>query len=212
MLDIIIVARYPTIRAGLTSVLEQGGDFHVAAVAAEIEHAISASDELMPDVLLVDLDENALDDIQILAEGASTGDLPSLVFLFPSVTDALSGSAIPGASLLLRDATPDEIRAALRSAGERLIAMDPRIASQIYEQLEWGSSRVPPAESVTLTPREQEILQRIARGMPNKAIARDLGISEHTVKFHIGSVFQKLDVGSRSEAIAIAARHGLLDI
>lgn len=184
----------------------------MAAVAGEIEHGINATDELMPDVVLIDLVEEALDGVQILEERASTGNLPPLVFLFPSVTDAVNGPAIPGVSLLLRDATPEEIRAALRSAAEGLVTMDPRIFSEIYRQLEWGSPRMPSGEPVTLTPREQDVLQRIARGMPNKAIARDLEISEHTVKFHIGSVFQKLDVGSRSEAIAVAARLGLLDL
>jgi two-component system, NarL family, response regulator YdfI len=212
MFDVIVVARYPTVRAGLTSVLEESDDFRVVAVAGEIEHAVRTSEEFMPDVVLIDLVEDALDLIDILGERASTGDLPPVVFLFPSVTDALNGPLISGVSLLLRDATPEEIRAALRAAAEGLVTMDPRIVSEIYRQLERGAYRIRSGESVTLTPREQDVLQRIARGLPNKAIARDLEISEHTVKFHIGSLFQKLEVSSRSEAIAVAARFGLLDL
>jgi DNA-binding NarL/FixJ family response regulator len=62
-----------------------------------------------------------------------------------------------------------------------------------------------------LSPREQEVLSQVANGLPNKAIARMLGITDHTVKFHISSVLSKLDASSRSEAVAIAARRGMLD-
>ena len=67
-----------------------------------------------------------------------------------------------------------------------------------------------PAVSI-LSPREKEVLSQVANGLPNKAIARTLGITDHTVKFHISSVLSKLDASSRSEAVAIAARRGMLD-
>ncbi len=135
-----------------------------------------------------------------------------MVLLFNSATDAMEGIGLPGASLLLRDATPEEIQAALRAASTGLITFDQRVMRVIGDQFTTSPVTMDGQDPVLLTPREMDVLQGIARGMPNKSIARELGISDHTVKFHITSIFQKLDVSSRSEAIAVAARIGILDL
>jgi len=129
---------------------------------------------------------------------------------FPDLVLAafLRTAAVAGvAGLLLRDADPDEIVAALRAAGQGLTVLDPRAVPFLTTD---AAPRTPPDAGEPLTPREREILQLIAQGLPNKSIALELGISEHTVKFHVGSILDKLGASSRAEALARAARAGLI--
>lgn len=211
LIHVIILARYPTIRAGLRSVLESDPGFSVVAETDAPASLPALLDDPGADLLLVDLVDDPPDSRERIRELAADRLLPPLVLLFGSATDALAALGVSNASLLLRDASPDEIHSAARSTLAGLVAMDQRIVGEIGEQYAWEE---PPAEPVpeagaSLTPRELDVLQRIARGLPNKTIAIELGISEHTVKFHVGSIFEKLEVGSRSEAVAVAARRGL---
>jgi DNA-binding NarL/FixJ family response regulator len=208
--QIIIVARYPTVRAGLASLLAGETDISVIADTDDFSLLPALIEEHLPDALLIDLVDDTPDRLDALQMLANDGLLPPVVLLSGSPADAIAALGLPLVSLLLRDARPEEIRAALRSTHKGLSSIDPRIVSEIHEQLEWQQPAGPSPDAVALTPRELQVLHGIGRGLPNKAIAVDLGISEHTVKFHVGSIFQKLDVGSRSEAIAVAARHGLL--
>jgi DNA-binding NarL/FixJ family response regulator len=208
--QIIIVARYPTVRAGLASLLSGETDISVIADTDDVSLLPALIEEHLPDALLIDLVDDTPDRLDALQMLAGDGLLPPVVLLSGSPADALGALGLPLVSLLLRDARPEEIRAALRSTREGLSSIDPRIVSEIHEQLEWQQPSGQSPDAVALTPRELQVLQGIGRGLPNKAIAVDLGISEHTVKFHVGSIFQKLDVRSRSEAIAVAARRGLL--
>jgi DNA-binding NarL/FixJ family response regulator len=210
MIRVIIVAPYPTIRAGLRSVLTGIADIVAVADTDDLDALPALIEELAPDVLLVDLVDEPEAGMSALERLATIEMLPPVVLLSGSPADSIAGLSLPRASLLLRDATAGEIQAAIRSAVTGLVTIDPRIVGEIHEQL--GSQRQgEPVEEITpLTPRELQVLQGISRGWPNKTIAIELGISEHTVKFHVGSIFEKLGVASRSEAVAVAARQGLL--
>jgi DNA-binding NarL/FixJ family response regulator len=212
MPQIIIVARYPTVRAGLASILAAEADISVIAALDDVALLPAVLEEHLPDALLIDLVDDNPDRLEVLQTLADDGLLPPGVLLVGSPLDALGALGLPYVSLLLRDASPNEIRTALRATKDRLVTLDPRIVTEVQEQLNWQRRSVPeaPGEQLALTPRELQVLQAIARGLPNKAIAMELGISDHTVKFHVGSIFQKLNASSRSEAIAIAARSGLL--
>jgi DNA-binding NarL/FixJ family response regulator len=212
MTQIIIVARYPTIRAGLASILAAEADISVIADLDDVALLPMVIEAHLPDALLIDLVDDTPDRLAALQALADDGLLPPVVLLAGSPSDALGALGLPFVSLLLRDASSNEIRTALRSTKDGLVTFDPRIVTEIQEHLNWQQRPVPEAlvEQVALTPRELQVLQAIGRGLPNKAIAVELGISDHTVKFHVGSIFQKLDVSSRSEAIALAARRGLL--
>jgi DNA-binding NarL/FixJ family response regulator len=92
-----------------------------------------------------------------------------------------------------------------------LVVLHPTAASTVVEQLlERPRVQPAPGQGEPLTPREIEVLQALAGGLTNRAIARRLGVSENTVKFHVSSILAKLDAASRAEAVALAARRGLL--
>jgi DNA-binding NarL/FixJ family response regulator len=102
--------------------------------------------------------------------------------------------------------TGAELLEAVQHAASGTPVLHPTATAALFEQLRGQ----PPTES--LTPREREVLQSVAAGQTNKAIAVKLGISEHTIKFHLGSVMTKLGAASRAEAVAIAMRHGLIAV
>jgi DNA-binding NarL/FixJ family response regulator len=101
-----------------------------------------------------------------------------------------------------------ELTAAVHAAAAGLIALDPAMAGAAGIHTHVRNQ----AESDALTAREREVLHLVAEGLPNKAIARQLGISEHTAKFHVGSLLGKLGAASRTEAVTIATRRGLLPV
>ena len=105
-----------------------------------------------------------------------------------------------------RDADADRIVAAVEAVDAGLVALDPDLAATVLPR--GGPPRTPPRDG--LTAREQQVLELMAEGLPNKTIADRLGISEHTVKFHVNSILAKLGVQSRTEAVVSATRLGLI--
>ncbi len=208
---VLIVAAYPTIRAGLKAVIEGDRAFEVAGEAVNLDALIAQLESLAPDVILLD----AGADIEALLEGleplATGGLLPPLVLISPAIDVVAEVIAVGIQGFLLPDASADEIGAALRSALAGLTTIDGRAVASLLERRTLPETApAPEGHYETLTPREAEVLQLIAQGLPNKTIAVELGISEHTVKFHVGSILTKLDAASRAEALARAARVGLI--
>ena len=169
-----------------------------------------------PDVILFDDDTDERWRLFEFAKIAGLG-----VVVIGCIDDAaviLAGSAGNGWGVVLRDATPQELSGALIAASAALDVADPRVTDALARH---GSDEMLSATNVEfadgthragalLSPREKEVLELISRGMPNKQIAAKLGISSHTVKFHIGSLLVKLGAASRAEAVTIGARRGEL--
>jgi DNA-binding NarL/FixJ family response regulator len=109
--------------------------------------------------------------------------------------------------VVLRDAAPDRLVAALGAVGSGLLVVDAALADLLPRRRSGGSGLAEP-----LTPRESEVLQLLAEGLSNKAIAARLGISEHTAKFHVASVTGKLGASSRTEAVSRGVRRGLITL
>ncbi|RIK42737.1 MAG: DNA-binding response regulator [Chloroflexi bacterium] len=206
MTSVLIVAAYPSVRAGLRAMLVNEDDLRVLEATAGAWDE-SETDE-QPDVLLVDLDPGRGDQTERLAELYPDA---ALVVLHDRPEDYrhLEAEAGNPHAALLKDAGPREIIAAVRAAAAGLFSFDPAIAAQLVTRP--GSySRTPTDAEDHLTERETQVLQLLALGLPNKTIASELGISEHTAKFHVGSIMTKLGAASRTEAVALAARRGLL--
>ena len=108
--------------------------------------------------------------------------------------------------LILRTASAENIAAAVNAVAENLIVIDPALASTLFPVRE----QIPVRPIDALTPRELQVLRLMAEGQSNKTIARELGISEHTVKFHVNAILGKLNVQSRTEAVVQATRLGLI--
>ncbi len=136
--------------------------------------------------------------------------LPTVLLTDDSATAAaLRGLGLPGWATLPADATADQVRAAVNAAAQGLAAMPAEAVSGLGQQ--------PPVEVADplqepLTPRELEVLALVSQGLSNKLIARNLQISEHTVKFHVSSTYAKLGAASRTEAVSLAARRGLISL
>ncbi len=157
-------------------------------------------------VILADIDWSEDD----LSEAGGLAVLPPALLLAEDVDAGLQALASGYRGVLLRDSAVEELLAGLHALAAGLAALDPRILPHIQALPDASTGPAAPREA--LTPRETEVLNLIARGFPNKAIALELGISEHTVKFHVGSILGKLHAASRSEAVAIAISHGMVTV
>jgi NarL family two-component system response regulator YdfI len=176
-----------------------------AALAGDIETA-------RPDVVLLELGWGRDDlDWQALPHDELTH-TPALVVLSDDpqgawITDALRGGVH---AVLPRDATADEIRATIQAAAAGLVVMPASTLNRFLAAQPTPTRTPSTLTGQTLTAREIEVLRMLAEGLGNKMIARKLGISDHTVKFHVGSILTKLNAGSRTEAVTIGARQGLI--
>ncbi len=205
------MAAYPTVRAGLRFVVGSDPIFDVAGEANGIDDLAMQIERLAPQVILLDAGGDFDLVIDALDPLSSSRILPPVVLMAASIEMVAEAIDVGIQGYLLPDATAEEIGAALRSVVAGLTAIDSRAMPVLLERR--GPVETPPGpggEYEALTPREREVLQLIAQGLPNKTIAIELGISEHTVKFHVGSILSKLEASSRAEALARAARLGLI--
>lgn len=230
-----VVASYPTVRAGLATLVGALPGWSVAgqsapeSLVAPPGGGASRGSTLPqpPDVVLADLDDEAdaaivdgwlealrptagLVALSAEAQGRRGGQRASMTLLNELAHVAGDRGLAFGA--LRRDATPEEIAAALGAVAGGLITLDRRFAPMLLQPT---IPLAPAPEHLTgpeepLTARELEVLQLLAEGLPNKIIATRLHITEHTAKFHVSSILLKLGAASRTEAVTTAARRGLL--
>ena len=221
MTTVLVAAASAVTRAGLEAILAREPSLVVVGSATADTSLAEEIAEYEPDVLVVEFagsDDDALAMLHVVSGNLDDGlrPSPSLVVLAddgdasPLVT-AL-GAAVRG--LLPRDARPHEIVAAVGAAAAGLVAFTTaHFAAMRSGPIVAAASRFGRADGATdapLTPRELEVLRMIADGLGNKQIAARLAISEHTVKFHVGSVFAKTRASTRAEAVMIGARRGLI--
>jgi DNA-binding NarL/FixJ family response regulator len=140
------------------------------------------------------------------------GDEAALIVLAGEAAEFGDLSPGPGtaAGLLLRDVSAAELGAAVQAVANGFTVLDPEVAAVLARERRPAASAEPLDEP--LTERELEVLRELALGLPNKTIALRLGISEHTVKYHVGEILGKLEAASRTEAVMLAARRGLLPL
>jgi len=211
----LIAAASPVVRAGLEALLARSAS--VAIVAATTGDTLADDIETHePQVVLlaVEARSDAVPNVvtQIGLSPDAVPRTPAFVLLAdaPSLSwtaDALRGGA---RSVLPRDATPDEIIAALEAAAAGLVTLPADLAVDLVSAPRGPGARPGGPPTPPLTRREVEVLGLLAEGLANKNIASRLGISEHTVKTHVASILTKLDAFSRAEAVAIGARQGLI--
>jgi DNA-binding NarL/FixJ family response regulator len=205
---IVVADDHPVVRDGLIAILSTQSDFAVVGSAADGADVVHQVETLQPDVLLLDLEMPELDGVEVLnrlREHASSTRV--IVFTAFDTDDRILAAVRAGAhGYLLKGAPREEIFRAVRVVHAGGSLLEPLIASKLLRQLE----RPAAFEAPILTPRERDVLRLLARGLQNKEIALELGISSRTVKFHTGALFRKLGAGNRTEAVAMAAQHGLI--
>lgn len=203
---ILIIGESPLARAGLAAILGGQPGLLVVGQAAPDAELASALLAYQPDALAWDMGWDAAAGLETLAEVRDTIP-PALVLVSdPSAAqDALSQGA---RAALPQDADGALLAIALLAIARGLVVLTPELIPKTL--LSPGGDLALPVDA--LTPRELEVLALVAEGLPNKAIASRLGISDHTVKFHINAVMSKLGAQSRTEAVVLATRLGLITL
>lgn len=214
-----IVAAYPSLRAGLATLIQDDRDLTATAISPQMlgssTRAASGNQISDADVLLIDshdLDHEALANMVVIA----SGDEIPLIWLGRPAPDVLRTVAGRPGGIIAPNAESETLIAAIRAAAAGLLVQDPaQIGDIIHPESGGGGGPTGTPTSINdgfLSPREREVLALVASGLPNKAIARELGISDHTVKFHVSSLLTKLGAASRTEAVTLATRMGVLSL
>lgn len=209
-LRVIVVAASPLARAGLAALLADQPGINVIgqlAADAELEDALEI---YHPDVVVWDMGWEPLQYSDRIAELRG---VPVLALLADNrtavdVMPPLLGAGVRG--LLLQDASVETIGAALAALAQGLLVIHGEVAETAMPQVLNSGASEQSGVVESLTPREAEVLKLIAEGLPNKTIALQLNISEHTVKFHVNAILAKLGAQSRTEAVVRATRLGLI--
>lgn len=209
---ILIVDDHPVVREGIGSMLQKEADFKVVGEATNGLEAVDKARELAPDVVLMDLRMPEMDGVEAI--GRIKEEKPEIKFIILTTYSddeyIFKGIAAGARAYLLKDAPRDELFKAIRmvSRGESLI--QPVVASRVLDKLAELSRKTPAGD--VLSDREIEVLQLMASGESNKDIADHLSITQSTVKTHITSIFQKLNVTTRTEAVTSALKKGIIQL
>lgn len=213
MITVAVIAASPVLLAGLQQILS-GREILVRAAASDLLELDVRLDDL--DVLVMCIAEEE-DTLQTVFEKIISVQKPALLLLVEQTIKLLDPvlEDLPAWGLLPLDASPGELVAAIHSLAEGMVVLHPDFLPQLLGQT-WnveahhgpGPSQGIPRED--LTPRERQVLQHLAEGLPNKQVAAGLGISENTVKFHVASIYSKLGATNRMEAVREGVRKGLI--
>jgi DNA-binding NarL/FixJ family response regulator len=232
MIRVMVADDHALVRTGLATLLDREDDMEIVAEAGNGQQAVEQAGRCQPDVILMDLSMPIIDGIEatrrILASNAKVQVLVLSSFSDRArVHDALAAGAI---GYLLKDCEPADVLAGIRAAARCESPLDPRIARTLLtgpihpeQPLSGpGRDRVPmepahpepawpepsrPEPAATLSRREREVLSLVAKGLANKQIGRMLGITEHTVKVHLGNAFRRIGVNDRTSAALWASKH-----
>ncbi len=208
---ILVADDHPIVRDGLVAVLSTQPDFEVVGEAADGRQVVEQALAFQPDVILLDLEMPEVDGVQALEQLRKLGQSVRAVVFTAFDTDERILSALRAGAkgYLLKGAPREELFNAVRVVHAGGSLLQPVVASRLLERF---SEAVPlMAAPEQLTPRELEVLAWVAQGHPNKEIAERLAISQRTVKFHVSSIMGKLGAANRTEAVALAVQHGLIE-
>ncbi|HEY7793462.1 MAG TPA: response regulator transcription factor [Gaiellaceae bacterium] len=204
MIRVLLAEDHTLVRSALEKLLATADDVEVVGAAANGREAIELAAATRPDVVLMDLSMPELDGVQATRAIVTAGSAAQVVVLTSlaepeRVLAALDAGAV---GYLLKDAEPEEVVAGVRAAARGESPLAPKAARAVL------TARAA-HERADLTERELDVLRCVAGGLPNKLIARELGISEKTVKAHLTRVFQQIGVSDRTQAALWAQRNGL---
>ena len=201
---VLVAEDHTVVRDGLVAIIKQEADMDVVAEAGDGQQAAELWKKHRPDITLMDLRMPGLDGVSAIYQIRAADPNARIIVLttYDGDEDIYRGMRAGAKSYLLKDVRREELFQCIREVHAGRTILPPAVAAKLAERL--------PAEE--LTPRELDVLRLLADGKPNKLIGTDLAITEVTVKSHVQSLFRKLNVLSRTEAIAVANRRGLLHL
>ena len=211
---VVLADDHAVVRKGIRQFMEEAGDITVVAEAADGDAALEAIRREKPDVAVLDIQMPRRTGIEV-TRAVRDERLPVGVLVLTAYDDDPYVQAVLEAGAngyVLKNASSDEIVQAVHTVNEGQMALDPTVARKIVSR--WMSAGQTPPEPAEArpTPREMEVLKLLTRGLTNKAIAAQMKISERTVQGHIASLFEKLSVSSRTEAVVRAAQLGWVSL
>jgi DNA-binding NarL/FixJ family response regulator len=214
-LRVMLIADDPLVRNGLAALLSACADCQVVGQMAADADIVAGAEVYRPDVVLWDMGWEPVEaSVRMGSEGLLSrleclGDLRDLgmnsVVLLPEANSGVAAWHLGARGLLMREVAVECLVAALRAVEQGLVVWDETVALPAVTTAVEAFSGID-----VLTPREHEVLRLLAEGLPNKIVADRLHISEHTVKFHVNAIMGKLGAQSRTEAVVIATRRGLI--
>jgi DNA-binding NarL/FixJ family response regulator len=211
-IKILIVDDHPVVREGIGAMLRREPDFKIVGEATNGLEAVERVKELGPDVVLMDLRMPELDGVDAMIR--IKADKPDIKFIilttFSDDEYIFKGIAAGARAYLLKDAPREELFKAIRAVFRGESQIQPVVASRVLDRFAEMSRKTPSAD--ILSDREVEVLQLMAKGVSNKDIADQLSITQSTVKTHITSIFQKLNVTTRTEAVTTAFKKGIIQL
>ncbi|MCL5961394.1 MAG: response regulator transcription factor [Chloroflexi bacterium] len=211
-IKVLIVDDHTVVRDGLSTMLSRERDFSVVGEARNGLEAVEKARELQPEVVLLDLRMPELDGVEAMRR--IRAESPAIKFLVLTTydTDEYIFQAIQtGAKgYLLKDTSREELFQAIRTVHRGDSLLQPGVAARVLDRFAQLSRQTVDTEA--LSDREMDVLRLLAKGSANKEIASSLCISESTVKTHVANIFQKLDVGDRTEAVTQALQRGIIKL
>ena len=211
MIRILIAARSPIVQAGLEAMITREPTLQIVGQITALAALESSLRSGHPDAIVLEaalLTDTHLETLAVLQQEVA-------IAILVAPTESYSAIALLPLgvkAILPTDVTADELIVTVEAISAGLIVLHPDLSDALLHELppSSGSELPPDLVDTPLTPRELELLQLLATGLGNKAIARQMNISEHTVKFHISSIFCKLNASSRTEAVMLGMRLGLI--
>ncbi|RKT78387.1 LuxR family two component transcriptional regulator [Terracoccus luteus] len=202
---VVLVDDHRLVRAGLRAVIDAEADLEVVGEAADGSEVEAVVARTAPDVVLMDLSMPVVDGIEATRSLRSTGHRAAVVVLTSFAESNRVAAALEAGAVgyLLKDSEPRDVVVAVRAAAAGHAPIDPRVARVLLPSTGGGDG------GPALSPRERQVLALVATGMANKQIGRALGITERTVKVHLGNVFRHIGVGDRTSAALWARDHGI---
>lgn len=206
-LSVVLVDDHSLCRTGLTDLLTQRGQIRVAAATGDVEQVAGLLREHQPDLVVLDLRMPTTDGLSLLRRLRAAGiDTPAMILTMSDAQDDLAAALRLGVrGYLLKDMEPEDVIAAIGRAARGELVVAPALTLKLAQMLQSGRTGTERQDLLTsLTDRERQILEHLARGESNKTIARALDISHDTVKLHVRHILSKLNLSSRVEAAVFA--------
>ncbi|HEV8670329.1 MAG TPA: response regulator transcription factor [Candidatus Limnocylindria bacterium] len=214
-IKILIVDDHAVVRSGLRTILEGEPDIEVVGEAGDGHAALELAQELLPDVVLMDINMGDWDGVTATRRVRNYVPSARVIVLTNYDEDDLVFSSIrAGASgYLLKEVTAQQLTNSIRTVADGFSLIYPSVARRVLDEFGQPRANAPSETDVysDLTPREREVLRLVASGRANKEIGAQLGISERTVKTHISNIFSKLELTDRTQAALFVHNRGLLE-